>query len=361
MSFLVTIFVVFLILKNNQDFCEYWTMTFTKWWVIVFGTVTKFLPFSLTEILFIALGVLVVVFTVFIFIHLFKKRYYKSLLSLTSVALCIFSILTTYQVTAEMAYNRKKMDLHLYEQKVEKTEFDSVMEYFINDLNECCNHLKFTTDGDLDEAGDIQDINKRVQEAYAKHDLSYYLNDFTSNNKPMMSSFIYREFHITGVTFLPLGEANLNILGVNSGKPFTAAHELAHTKGAMREEDADLVAAYICLQSDDYLLRYSGYTYTIGSLLYLADYTGIEGDYQRLYNMIDKRFLNNLKYNRNYWNSHNAWKEFANWWNDMYLKLSGVKEGTANYGDSTPSVDPGKKEIKSFSNYQKLFFKIYYK
>ena len=171
---------------------------------------------------------------------------------------------------------------------------------------------------------------------------------------------MYREFHITGMTFMPTAEANVNKLNVTAGKPFTYAHELAHTKGAMREEDADLIASYITLNSDNYYLRYSGYYYTISSLLNLARYTGVDGDYDEVISLLDTRFTKNLRYNSAYWKEHNSWAEFANWWNDIYLKISGEKEGTDSYGDDTPSVDPSKHEITSFSSYQKLYFSIYY-
>ena len=358
-SVLVTIFILFLILKTNSDICEWWTTHFVSGYLNVFGHITKWIPFSLTEIVMIGVIVLSIVFLVFCLIYIFKKKYSRSLHFLLNLSLVLFSVLTLYQLTAEMAYNRHRPDIKLYEKQVEKTEFRSIIEYYINDLNECCDHLEFDENGNLIEPMSHQELNAKLEEEYSKYPSEYLLN-FTTSTKPMVTSFMYREFHITGITFMPTAEANVNYLNVSSGKPFTYAHELAHSKGAMREEDADLIAAYIMLHSDSYYLRYSGYYYTIGSLLYLADYTGVETDKAELYAMINDKFFANNRYCRDYWNNHNSWASFANWWNNLYLKFSGESEGTDSYGDDDPTIDPSSKEITNFSTYQKLYFAIYY-
>lgn len=356
---LVVILVLFLLLKMNKGIAEWWTTHFVKGYLNFFGHITKYVPFSITEIVMLGVIILSILFFLFCLIYLFKKKFNKSLHSVLNLTLTLLTVITLYQVIAEMAYNREPVNVPLYENKVEKTEFRKVIEHYIADLNECCDHLEFKSNGDLIEPISHQELNKLLEEEYKKYPNDYLLN-FSTFAKPMATSFIYREFHITGVTFMPTAEANVNTMNVSSGKPFTYAHELAHTKGAMREEDADLIASYITLNSDSYYLRYSGYYYTIGSLLNLARYTGNESDYQEVVSMIDSRFLLNNKFCNEYWSKHNSWAKFANWWNNLYLKISGEKDGTDSYGDDTPSIDPSKQEITSFSSYQKLYFYFYY-
>ena len=356
---LLSVLVLFILLKMNKDVCEWWTSHFVKAYLNFFGHITKWIPFSITEIVMLGVIVLSILFLVFCLIYLFKKKFNNSLHSLLNLSLVLLSVITLYQITAEMAYNRKPVDVPLYNNEVEKTEFRKVVEYFVKDLNECCDHLEFKEDGDLVEPISHKELNALLEEEYKKYPSEYLLN-FTTSTKPMLSSIIYREFHITGVTFMPTAEANVNMMNVASGKPFTYAHELAHTKGAMREEDADLVAAYITLHSENYYLRYSGYYYTIGSLLNLCNYTGNDNDYKEVVAQIDARFIKNNSFNRDYWAKHNSWSKIATWFNNLYLKISGEKEGTDSYGDDTPTIDPEKKEIKSFSSYQKLYFSLYY-
>ena len=356
---LLSVLVLFILLKMNKDVCEWWTSHFVKAYLNFFGHITKWIPFSITEIVMLGVIVLSLVFLVFCLIYLFKKKYNNSLHSVLNLSLVLLSVITLYQITAEMAYNRKPVDVPLYNNQVEKTEFRKVVEHFVKDLNECCDHLEFKDDGDLVEPISHKELNALLEGDYKKYPNEYLL-DFTTSTKPMLSSIIYREFHITGVTFMPTAEANVNTMNVASGKPFTYAHELAHTKGAMREEDADLVAAYITLHSDSYYLRYSGYYYTIGSLLNLCNYTGKDTDYKEVVAQLDSRFVKNISFNNQYWATHNSWSKIATWFNNLYLKISGEKEGTDSYGDDTPTIDPEKKEIKSFSSYQKLYFSLYY-
>lgn len=356
---LLSVYIVFLILKSNKDVCEWWTSHFVKEYLNAFGHLTKWIPFSVTEIVMLGVIVLSILFLVFCLIYLFKGKFNKSLHLFLNLTLTLLTVVTLYQVTAEMAYNRKPVDVPLYNNKVEKTEFRGIVEHFITDLNDCCDHLEFKEDGDLVEPLTHNELNALLEEEYKNYPTEYLLS-FTTSSKQMLSSFIYREFHITGVTFMPTAEANVNTMNVASGKPFTYAHELAHTKGAMREEDADLVAAYITLHSNNYYLRYSGYYYTISSLLNLCHYTGNDNDYKEVVNQLSPKFVKNVSFNNEYWSKHNSWAKFANWWNNLYLKISGEKEGTDSYGDDTPTIDPERKEIKSFSSYQKLYFSIFY-
>lgn len=357
--FLIILFIIFIFLKNNQEIAENWSRSFVNVYINIFGYLTKIMPFSLLEVSAVLVITFAIIFIVLIIINLVKKRFIRSLSFGLNILLIVSSFLASYQLTAEMMYNRKPVEVPLYENWVEKENFKTVINYFLDDLTDCCNHLNFLENGDL-ETPDLNEINNNVNLEYAKFNSDYLFN-FSTHAKPMyLSSWLYREFHITGITYIPLGEANVNILNVNAGKGFTLAHELAHTKGAMREEDADLVASYITLHSSNYYLRYSGYYYTISSLLNLAQYTGIDSDYQEVYNKLDTRFKKNINFNNKYWREHNKASEFATWWNNLYLKMSGEKEGTSSYGDSSTSIDQVKKEIKAFSNYQKLNFDIFY-
>ena len=159
---------------------------------------------------------------------------------------------------------------------------------------------------------------------------------------------------------MPTTEANINYLNVNSLKPITYAHEILHTKGVMKEEDADFIALYLMLTSDNSYFRYSGYYFSLSSLIYLTNYTGVEADYQEVVALLDTNFRKNLSFGYEYWRKHNAFAEFGNWVNDLYLKLSGEKDGTKSYDDTPTEVDPEKEEVINFSLYQKLYFKLYY-
>ena len=137
-------------------------------------------------------------------------------------------------------------------------------------------------------------------------------------------------------------------------------HEILHTKGVMKEEDADFIALYMMLTSKNSYFRYSGYYFSLSSLNYLANYTGVSTDYSEVINSLDVNYKNNRNFGYEYWKKHNSFADFGNWVNDLYLKLSGEKEGTNSYNDTPTDVDKEKQEVINFSLYQKLYFRLYY-
>lgn len=360
---LLVIFTVILaILKTNSDICEAWTRGFARVYQSSIGVLFKWIPFSLTEVLVVTIVIVGIILLVQFIRRLVQRKYSEGINKMLIILLVVSSVIALYQATAEMAYNRHSQPIQVYEEKVEKTEFRKINDYFIKDMNEVSKDLQFEENGDLICPYSISEMNDLLAEEFKRLDNDYdgYFTSFTTRAKPMVSSFIYRELHITGVTFMPTTEGNINYLNVNALKPITFAHEILHTKGVMKEEDADFIALYLMLTSNNSYFRYSGYYFSLSSLNYLASLTGVETDYEEVINSLNINYKNNRAYGSLYWKEHNAFADFGNWINDLYLKISGEKEGTDSYNDTPTHVDPDKKEVISFSLYQKLYFKLYY-
>lgn len=357
---LLIFLIVCLILKNNQGVCEAWTRGFSRTYQNTLGWVFKYLPFSLTEWLIIGAVIGLLIYLVLTIVLLCKRKFKRGLFAFCNVLLIALGVLTSYFATAEMAYNREALPIELYEEKVDKSEFRTIIDYYLADLNYCTSQLTFDEQGEITSTPSIQELASQAEKEYQRLADNEYFTSFTTLAKPMAFSFLFREFQLTGVTFLPSTEANVSYLTPENEKPFTVLHEVAHSKGVMREEDANMVAAYLSLTSDNPLFRYSGYTYTLYSLLDLANYTGRKEEITEVYDEVPYEYLKNQSYSGKYWNDHDALAHFANWWNDLYLKFSGEEKGTESYSDTPIEVDPSTREITSFSAYQKLYFQIYY-
>lgn len=359
---LVIFTIILIVLKSNVAICEAWTRSFARWYQSVFGHLFKYLPFSFTEVLVVSLFIIGMILLTQFTISMLKHKYAVGVNKMLTIFLAAVTIISLYQATAEMAYNREYHPITVYEEKVEKTEFKKINDYFIKDLNEVSKQLEFTEEGDLISPYTIDEMNDLLAEEFLRLDSGYndYFTSFTTRVKPMASSFIYRELHITGVTFMPTTEGNINYLNVNALKPLTYAHEILHTKGVMKEEDADFIALYLMLTSDIPYFRYSGYYFSLSSLNYLASLTGVKTDYSEVINSLNSNYRNNKAFGNEYWKKHNAFADFGNWVNDIYLRLSGEKDGTASYNDTPTEVDPEKEVVINFSLYQKLYFKLYY-
>ena len=275
-----------------------------------------------------------------------------------TITFLVMGILVVYNATFEFAYNRKPLQIELYEGKVDKNDYYQIVDYFIADMNNCADELEFKENGELKKKYSNSQLNKILKEQYLKLDNSYF-SSYTPKVKPMATSFIYTWFGITGWFFAPTGEAVVNLRTTNAELPFCFAHEMSHSKGVASENDAQMVAAYITLNDvDDAYLRYSGYINTLGSILSMAKFSSDPDAYKTLYNKIDAKIINNINYINRFWDKNAIMLKFGDAVNDFYLKLSGQKGGSSDYQDTKPIIDPDGNVI-SLSRYQKLVCKIF--
>ena len=357
-SFYVLTLVLFSLLKMNVDFAEWYSRTIGRFFQTVNGFLVKYLPFSVTELSVILLFVICVVLLVLSIRRAKKKQGYQSLSMLLMIVTLVLSAVAKYNACCTMQYNRAPLPLGQYDEEVDPNNYETIIQYFLDDFNYCASLQTFKSNNDVKSPYSLWDLNKIFEKEYLRLTDDYFA-PFTSYGKPMGSSFIYRELWITGLYYSTFGESNINILSTNAEIPFTIAHELAHSKGVMRENDANMVAMYLTLTSSNEYIRYCGYINSFPYILNVAKYSQDTTMYSRLRDNIDEKIMNNWRYISAYWNSHKLGKTIGNFFNDLYLKLQGTQNGTDSYDDTPVDVDPGTGTIVNFSNYQKIFLGIY--
>ena len=360
---LLLVLLILSLLKNNQEIAEGMSRTIARAYGGAVSGISNIFPFvSLMELFFLALFTGVIVLLIFIIIDVIKKRFIKASCRLLNIAIMAVAVIDVYHVSCEAAYNRKPIPLPYSEVLPERTEYIDIYNYFAEDLNTCIDALEFDASGDVKTNRSLQDITKSVKKAYKIIEGNPYYNPHFGSVKPMMSSFIYREFQITGFTFSPSGEANIDVLIPVGDLPFTVAHELAHTKGVMREDEANQLAFYVCLNSEDPFLRFSAYQryfYMIGSLgsgTYLT-----EEERQQLIS-VQAPYSKFNSFNYKFWKEHDLLAKIGDFFNNLYIKSSGVNEGTTSYSGGTEyTYDPTEHRLTNPSKYHKLFFEKYYR
>ena len=359
---ILVIFIVLIALKNNPDIAEAMTRGPARWYGFVVSKITGIATFiSFTELLFVGLFCVGVLLLVLFIINLVKLRLIRAFNKIFDIAIIALSVITLYHFSCEAAYNRKEMPLPYYEGDVERTEYIDIYNFFVNDINLCISELEFKENGDVKTNMSLQDIAKEVKKAYQIVTDPY----FASHNgavKPMLSSFVYREFQITGVTFSPLAEANIDTMIPTGDIPFTVAHELAHTKGVMREDDANILALYVCLNSENSYLRFSAYNRYFSMMRTMGSGTYLTQEERTHLVAIDPAYSKYGSYEYKYWQEHDLLQHIGDWINNLYIKSSGVQEGTTSYsGGTTYEYDPTEHKITKFSEVQKLFLEKYYR
>ena len=358
---LVILLIILSILKNNPDVCEAMSRGLSRFIVGVMGGGTKEIPFSLTEVSFVLLFIGLITLLVLSIHSLVKKHYLASLhrvLELGAILLLSFNL---YDLSCEFAYKRKEMPLPYYEQEVSREEHVDIFNYFANDVNYCISQLQFKDNGEVRNNMSLKELTNEIKKAYQIIEGDSYFSSSFGAVKPMASSFVYTEFQITGVTYSPLGEANINILNTATNLPLTVAHELAHTKGVMREDDANKLAFYVCLNSDHPYLRYSAYaSYFYQMDAIVTSYYLTDEEKEGLVSL-DIALAKTRRYEYQFWKEHDLLGDIGDFINNLYIKSSGVKEGTTSYSGGTEYIhDPTTSKLIP-SLYQKLFFEKYYR
>ena len=359
---LVAFIVVLTVLKKNPDICEAFTRTVARGYGYVASAISSVVPFSLTELMFAILAVSLVILLVLAIISLVKFKPFAAINRVLEGVIIVLITIGLYDFSCELAYNRKEMPLLTYEEKVENTEFIDIYNAYANDLNYCISQLEFLDNGDVKQPMDLNGIAKEVKKAYDIINDNPYFHPHFGSVKPMASSFVYREFQITGVTYSPFGESNINVLNTFCDIPFTVAHEISHTKGVMKEDNANMLAFLVCLNSDNCYLRYSAYVRYFDQIRAIVNdrYLPVDQRGGESLVKVDKAYYKTYSYVGKYWDEHDLLGKIGDFINDLYIKNSGVEEGTSSYhSGETHEFDETTYTLYP-SPYQKMYFYRYY-
>lgn len=357
--FLSTLFIA-----QVDTFAEMWMRTVARTYVSVIGPLIDLLPFSFMELFFISLYIYIAYFLIRSIFFIVKKKFKLWISMLVHLILIGLSVSALYMSTAGIAYSRLPVVVPQYEGSVEYTSYEPIVVSMIEDFNAMASLLSFSEEGSVMNPYSMHQLHQHIKDAFIILDDPYY-SSFTPISKPLWSSWLYTEFHITGVHFGPSTESMFNALMPDALLPFTLAHEIVHAKGVMREDDANLVAMYIMLSSDLPYLKYSGYHTTIYALLNLMRYTGDDQGYSRAVSLLHPSIMKDYAYGTAFWQNFDVLNTFATWVNDTYLRLFGQADGVGSYVDQPiiDVIDDGEttiEVIKEFSPYQKLFFYLYF-
>lgn len=361
---LLATFLIFFFLRYIPGYSEGYSRTITRFFQVVDGTMFSWIPISIFEIFVIFIVVYIIFWIVTFIITTIKKGFKKSYVKIIDLGVIIAACFTIYAITVAPNYTRDPLDIPVQNELIENTqEYYEIGKYYQNDFNNLADSLQFNNDGSMVNPYTYTELGSILKQEYSKLYSDYFLS-YSSTPKPMyLLSWLYSQLQITGVSFPVTGEPNFNIQAPVCDMPFTIAHEMAHTKGVMREEDANLVAAYICLNSDDPYLRYSGYMTTYFSLYSLVQATNNETLYQDFSNNLNKKIIHNIYYVNSFWSNHDLFGSISKFFNDIYLMLSqsNTTDAYVDHSDTSSHTSGGKTiyTVNSYSPYQGLLINNY--
>lgn len=363
--FLLVLSLILIVLSRFPEASEWWTTQIARRYHLLFAWIFAAFPFSLVEITFVAwLSILFVNIAKSIRFAI-QKNLKLTLKSLQKFSIWLLVMTNLYLGTAGLAYSRLPIPVPQFNDSIPYTEYSEVVGHYRDAFNTLTEDLTFDSSGSVINPYSWDELNQLMQEAFTLANLdSQYFTQHTTSIKPLLTSFLYREFHITGLHFAPTTEATINQLIPAALIPFTMAHELAHAKGVMREEDANLVALYVCLSSPNPYVRYSGMFNSFYALMNLLRYIGDSDAYGLMYQSLSIDIRKDYQYQNLYWSQYDLLDDIATWVNDTYLKIFG-NEGVSSYVDvpDVITIEDGENTIeviREFSPYQKLFLYFYF-
>lgn len=140
-----------------------------------------------------------------------------------------------------------------------------------------------------------------------------------------------RSMGIIGIYFPYTGESYLDPSLHALEKPFTIAHEMAHSYGVTDEGEANFIAWVICTRSEEPLLRYAAHLLLLR--YQLRDYYEMDPEAAlRWMEALPRGIIQDLIAIREASKAYPPiWLELSRKTNDLFLKSQGVKAGVKSY------------------------------
>jgi len=177
-----------------------------------------------------------------------------------------------------------------------------------------------------------------------------YVLGLNYTGKPRTREFypsgLMRQMGIYGIYFPFTGESYIDPSLHPLEKPFTIAHEMAHSYGVTDEGEANFIAWVICSNSESYLLQYTG---QLRLLRYqLNDLFRINPEaYKSFVATLPSGVKNDLSsIRRNMLSIQPLFSELSRRSNDIYLKTQGVKAGIQSYAELPMLVVAWRNQLK---------------
>ena len=334
--------------------------------VAVVGRIVSILPFSVYELfvlLAVAGGITLLVLGI---VGLAKRKRRAVLNGLLGTLIAVLYVCNVYTVSAGFAYYRARPPVPVATRAYENDEAIAAAAYFAADFSAISDKMERDGNGCVISPYTTRQLSDKLAAEFERMGDYYYR--YTPRAKGMVASKLMSALRLTGITFLPLGESNVNTDAPPSEIPQTMAHEMAHAKGVMREGDANLVSYYLLLSSEDEYLRYCGYYSCYSEMRAAAAISGAD-EAQMTALGYPEAVRAEYAYSSTYWKAQpDIVGKVSEFFNNLYLKLNGAKDGTDSYHEPNnwDIVDTGEKDEFEqpiykpvYSELMKVFFAIY--
>ena len=282
-------------------------------------------PFSLFEVLMYCLP-LIIAAVVYGAVKAFsdKQRRARFIINFAAVILLIYS---GHLLALGIAHNTTPISdkMELSEVDVTEENLTETLTALVEEINTLAPSVNRNQNGVFTCGYSYSEFSKKISESYNDFAAIYDLpKGYNSTAKGVKSGWAMCYLGIGGIYTYVTGEANVNTAYPDYDILFTAAHEMSHQRGILRENEANFVAYILLATSDDDGFRYSAalnmYSY-FASALYKTDKDAYYEIAATLSPLAKIDIKTSSAVTEKY--SDTIFEDISEWINDLYLQSSG--------------------------------------
>ncbi len=334
LGLLVLSVVAYIIICLSTPFADFFNKYVSGALRFILAQITSIIPFSIAEALILLIPVIL-----FLIIRYVWKYRCNTRRSTIVTVVCILSVaslfVSGFVLIFSAGYRTTELDekLGIETAPVGKYDLYNSSVFLAEEINKLAPEIDYDSEGFSVMPYSMSEMNSKLLDAYDKFcEKNKFINNFPSRLKPVLLSEGMSYSHITGVYTFFTGESNLNVGFPDYTIPYTAAHELAHQRGIAREDEANMMAFLVCMESDDIYIRYCAYVNMyeyVANALYKADKELFKKADANLAREVYNEQIAYSKFFKKY--SKSVSSQISGTVNDIYLQSQGTV-GKKSYG-----------------------------
>jgi hypothetical protein len=325
----LAIYLLMVFADHPQAVEKYYSQGFYLFLCRVLHPVFNLFPFSVGDVVYLA----VIAYLIYAFIRLikllFKKRFKQVGLLLTGVVIGVQVSILMFYVFWGLNYFRPSAAerLNLKDSTYTTADLQRVTTMLIDSANACRQRV---TAADMAQPNDSI-YSSAVKAVLALSNRSADFKTYSPGIKPSLLTPVLNYISTSGYYNPFTSEAQINFQMPVFNRPFVACHEMSHQMGYGAEDEANFAGYIAATSSNNRLLRYSAYYLAVEEFMHTMRYTDTV-IHKQLKARVSPAVVSDFKAERDYWlNYQNKLEVVTSVFYDNFLKVNNQPEGLDSY------------------------------